>query len=340
MSREQRRHSSEDGLVHGTTAGAARSLPLCMQMSKGGQQQATPDVYTVPPKCRMVFHMRDEVSKYKGPIHGSEEDRTGCGEKTSRGAGDGYSPQPQPRRYPPKKSSSNKCTKTVSFREPEPWRECLTAADDIQSTEAATIVVATATVPSYMYSDGVKIADPLAVVSESEDPPLATLKPAMALSSPLIETNLSASDLYWHRNQQSLSQGSHDLKKSLPTAPGAFPLATTPAQPHHHHHQRNMSAPSVTAFIAPSSTSLPQPGVISRSYSSGQPRTPMASGAKSAKSSNSQISGNRFSRLWKSVAHKYNNNPAHGHEVRMQVSDRPGGMVGPRTELEPLVSMG
>ncbi|KAF9994522.1 hypothetical protein BGZ80_000723 [Entomortierella chlamydospora] len=107
VSREQRRHSSDDG------------------QSQPGQG------FVIPTKCRMVFHMRDEVSKDKGSS--VEEDKTGLSEK--RG---GCTPQQQPRQYqrpaPVKKTGSNKCAKRVSFKEPEPWREaCAEASEAVAS---------------------------------------------------------------------------------------------------------------------------------------------------------------------------------------------------------------
>ncbi|KAF9170975.1 hypothetical protein BGX20_008264 [Mortierella sp. AD010] len=112
VSREQRRHSA-DG------------------QSQPGQG------FVIPTKCRMVFHMRDEVSKGKGPS--GEEDKTGLSEK--RG---GCTPQQQPRQYqrpaPLKKTGSNKCAKRVSFKEPEPWREaCAEEPEEVASVAAEAI---------------------------------------------------------------------------------------------------------------------------------------------------------------------------------------------------------
>ncbi|KAF9432615.1 hypothetical protein BGZ76_010557 [Entomortierella beljakovae] len=120
----QRRFPSEDGL---TTSAAHRSIPLSVCLSGNGQKG--PDQgFAIPTRCKMVFHMRDEVSKNK------PDEKNGLNEKRGDSA-----PQQQPRQYqrplPLKKNGSNKSVKRVSFKEPEPWRETVAtvAAADTDS---------------------------------------------------------------------------------------------------------------------------------------------------------------------------------------------------------------
>ncbi|KAF9950635.1 hypothetical protein BGZ70_001285, partial [Mortierella alpina] len=155
--REQRRHSSEDGLIN------TRILAMCL--SRSHQEPPIDDEFAIPSKCRMVFHMRDEVSKVKGQLSttttaaaaaGREEDKTGLGAKRN------FRPQQQPRQqrynnndpmqqqpmreFGLKKSASTKCAKSVSFKEPEPWKNCTQQQQQLTGA-AATAESTAATAP-------------------------------------------------------------------------------------------------------------------------------------------------------------------------------------------------
>ncbi|KAF8939195.1 hypothetical protein EDD21DRAFT_360222 [Dissophora ornata] len=317
--RGQRRHSSEDGLMHG-----ARSLPLSMYMSNG-QQPPTDNVYPIPSKCAMVFHMRDEVPRPKG-MNGDEKVRGGP------------RPQSQPRVYqqkpqfPLKKSASAKCGKTVSFKEPEPWRELST-----ESSAGKAVATIAATVVGAEGAEGAKAEEPLVILLGLGSPQLATCEqqtaeasssppacvPAIMLTRPSVDSHLQEAGSMTHRLESEARHVSAPAAyPKTPSEPAARPVPTRPGQGHH----RNMSAPNTSALSSPSS---PPPN-ISRSISTGHVLAGTA-----AKSSKPPGSGNRFSRLWKNVAHKY----GHNHAVRVQMDERPG-VIRRGSDLEPLVTVG
>ncbi|KAF9115268.1 hypothetical protein BGX27_008389 [Mortierella sp. AM989] len=277
LSREQRRHSSEDGL---TTSVAVRSLPLSMSLSSNGQSQPEQGL-TIPTKCRMVFHMRDEVSKVKSPSR--EEEKTGLSEKKG-----GCTPQQEPRQYqrpvPLKKNPSNKGVKRVSFKEPEPWRE----------SPAVPATLATEAVES------------LVVLSEPSE-----LEQVLEYDSTVIATSTTATD----STQSSIDTVIEPLVRSSSAPPRTPSKISTPsAQPRPSRptnvHQRNMSAPSLSAFAASSANSD-----IPVNIQGSQPQ-------KGSKSKSGSGPGNRFSRLWKNVAQKY----SHNHGIR--ADHGPGSMIG------------
>ncbi|KAF9345336.1 hypothetical protein BGX26_003258 [Mortierella sp. AD094] len=252
VSREQRRHSSEDG-------------------------QSQPEQgFVIPTKCRMVFHMRDEVSKVKGPS--AEEDKTGLSEK--RG---GYTPQQQPRQYqrpaPPKKTGSNKCAKRVSFKEPEPWREACAEAPEAVATAAAEAVESLAVLLEPVESEHVR----------ESDTTVSTVSTTATRSTPtLIKKKETAVDSLV-RSSSVPPRAPSKVSNPPPSTPPNYSRPTNG-------HQRNMSEPLFSAFAAPSTGS----NILNST-----------NGSQSQKGSKS-TSGNRFSRLWKNVAQKY----GHSHGIQ------------------------
>ncbi|KAG0054800.1 hypothetical protein BGZ83_010362 [Gryganskiella cystojenkinii] len=328
--KEQRRHSSEDGLV---TSSAA---PLIQE-------------HAIPPKCRMVFHMRDEVSKVKGSCpssaNGSGHTRSG---NLYRAGGDGgyasFRPQQQPRQwqavpqYPLKTTTSLKTPKTVSFQEPEPW--------DIVS---APVIL----VPEKKSERGTIMITP------PTTPPKSTsllAQPEITLTRPTFESE---------RQEDEDDEENEKIDSALPRTtatnpatrlgpPSSTPAIRSSATLEHRGHTRNLSAPSPSASALKKTTTTsimtaPLPLIRSATASSstnGGVPSPPSSGR-----------GSRISRLWRSVAQKVtHSNHQSGH--RQDSSNGNGGpnyssknqlshhhlvnarkVIGHGSDLEPLVVM-
>ncbi|KAF9953684.1 hypothetical protein BGZ72_005229 [Mortierella alpina] len=309
--REQRRHSSEDGLIN------TRILAMCL--SRSHQEPPIDDDFAIPSKCRMVFHMRDEVSKVKGqaPAARREEDKTGLGAKRN------FRPQQQPRQqryndnmqqpvreFGLKKSASTKCAKTVSFKEPEPWKNCSQAPATAESTATTASLIAlgkdenkTETEPSVILSEPISLCSAYA----AEQPSSSTTS-AMYLSG------------------ESTTVGPA-RPSSAPASYEKSTTSTSAATRGRTGHQRNFSESSI-----PSTTS-------SSSLSTANSRGRTVSTTTSPPSSK-----NRFSRLWKSLAQRYTHNHQHQQQhphgvARLHVADGPGGLIRRGSDLEPLVAM-
>ncbi|KAG0197741.1 hypothetical protein BGX28_008736 [Mortierella sp. GBA30] len=338
VSRAQRRHSSEDGLIN------TRFLAMCLSRSQ--QQPPIDDDFAIPSKCRMVFHMRDEVSKVKEqqqvPGGGTEEDKTGLSAKKN------FRPLQQPRqkRYSEmmhsrrqaegeemglKKSASTKCAKSVSFKEPEPWKACSTAAA-IDSTTTASTQQGAVDVKAKKRDPSVILSEPISLCPslwEQQPSPEVSATPSGRLATAPLTQPSSGS-----------KKATNDSNARPSSAPAAYNSSKTKTPSVSlQGHQRNVSAPS----SAPSLSSTPpsSSAISTRDDSKGRMTTPPSS-------------GNKFSRLWKSLAQRYIHHhhqqqqqeqqqqqyPHHPGVVRMHISEGPGGLIRRGSDLEPLVSVG
>ncbi|KAF9566619.1 hypothetical protein EC968_003711 [Mortierella alpina] len=330
--REQRRHSSEDGLI------STRILAMCL--SRSHQEPPIDDDFAIPSKCRMVFHMRDEVSKVKGQTSaasGREEDKTGL-KRNSRPQQQprqqqryNHDPMQQPmREFGLKKSASTKCAKTVSFKEPEPWKTCTTTTPQASTTAESTAATTTATTTAPL----------MGLLSQDEKRRTETEQPAVMLSEPI-----SLCDSYAAAEQPSLAtaSGSHLSVESTAaglTRPSSAPASyekrgtassstSAPARTRQGH-QRNLSESSLPS----SSSSASLLNADSRGRTTSTTTTP-------------PTSKSRFSRLWKSLAQRYTHHHQHQQQqqqhphgvARLHVSDGPGGLIRRGSDLEPLVAM-
>ncbi|KAF9981739.1 hypothetical protein BGZ75_006911 [Mortierella antarctica] len=316
--REQRRHSSEDGLI------STRILAMCL--SRSHQEPPIDDEFAIPSKCRMVFHMRDEVSKVKGgqtsTAAGREEDKTGLGAKRN------FRPQQQPRqqRYNPhdnmqqpmrefglKKSASTKCAKTVSFKEPEPWKTFTQAAAATAAATAESTATTTAPLISLGQDEKTTETEPAVILSE----------PISLCSSYAAEQPSSATPPTKHLSVESTAAADTTRPSS---APASYEKTAARARPGH---QRNLSESSL-----PSSSS----GSLTSNANVGGRVISTATTPPSSKS--------RFGRLWKSLAQRYTHHHQHQQQqqhphgvARLHVSDGPGGLIRRGSDLEPLVAM-
>ncbi|CAO3565935.1 unnamed protein product [Mortierella alpina] len=323
--REQRRHSSEDGLI------STRILAMCL--SRSHQEPPIDDEFAIPSKCRMVFHMRDEVSKVKGQLPaataaGREEDKTGLGAKRN------FRPQQQPRQqryhndtmpqqptreFGLKKSTSTKCAKSVSFKEPEPWKNCT------QGGVAATAESTAATAPLIRFlgqdeketgtePEQVILSEPISLSSS-----YAAEQPSSAATTPA-RMHLSVESTASGLTRPSSAPASYEKSMTTSTSTAATARARQG-------HQRNLSESSL-----PSSTS--SSAQLSNANSRGRVNSTTTATPPSSKS--------RFSRLWKSLAQRYTHHHQHQQPhgaARLHVADGPGGLIRRGSDLEPLVAM-
>ncbi|GJJ74730.1 hypothetical protein EMPS_07088 [Entomortierella parvispora] len=246
----QRRQSSEDGLTTSTTHDLA-----------------------IPTKCRMVFHMRDEVSKVKGLC-------------ANDGGLANFRPLPQPRQwqaapqYPLRATTSLKTTKTVSFQEPEPWKK--RSSEEITSPRVVLIS-----------KDEVSSRKPTALVTRS---------------------TLQADD---ERGQ--LSDEAEDATTATATAAtnvvarpasASVPAIRPSAVMEDRGHAGNFSAPSPSADSSMAQRMEAKPLPMARTSTNNSYNSSSNTGKGSPPTSNG---GNRFSRLWKSVAQKVGTGHSHSH---------------------------
>ncbi|KAI7832773.1 hypothetical protein BC939DRAFT_434319, partial [Gamsiella multidivaricata] len=323
-SQGQRRHSSEDGLVHGhghehgvgQNEDGTRCLPLSMYISNGPQPPSE-NVYAIPTKCRMVFHMRDEISRpHRGPGAGAAG-----ADKTRRGSVPQQQQQRQSRQFrqtpefPLKKSQSAKCTKTVSFKELDQWKDPSTARTAVDEDIEGKV--------------GTKVGgEPPSAKISTRATMMRSGGEAGGVSVPMLIRPSIEGDL-----------GTSGRSTSMPVSrvpPSSLPARPAQPRPSAQTHHRNLSTPSPSTPPSSSSSSSQTPataGMVPRTMSTGAERSFRTK-------STDLVSGGKFSRLWRSVAHRVS---SHGHQHdggQATIGGRGGGGDGAvASDLEPLVAI-
>ncbi|KAK3834876.1 MAG: hypothetical protein JOS17DRAFT_738019 [Linnemannia elongata] len=351
--REQRRHSSEDGLA--SYRRSASSPPTSCIVDNINTNK-----YAIPPKCRMVFHMRDEVPRPR------EEEKTGLSEKRFYQ----YRPQPQARARihslssssdqtleegsmlspltsspaPMKKPSSGKCAKMVSFKEPEPWRDITppppshqppstlsssSSAEtekqgDCHDTKQVRMLFTRLDIPTIMVTEPQQQQKQSTSASSASTPPVRRpmSEPILSVGSTVLSTSSSSSSpSSAHRHIQVTRQKSSTppLGSSSSSSPSSS-AADEPLTSATSRHRRNLSMPVQST----SSSSL-----------SNVPRRMQAGQGLMVEEPKSK-SGNKLLRLWRSATQKYGNHHSHHHN---QQASGVGFLGGKGSDLEPLVSM-
>ncbi|KAG9066745.1 hypothetical protein KI688_012654 [Linnemannia hyalina] len=343
VEREQRRHSSEDGLASYRRSASSSPPTSCIVDNINSNK------YAIPPKCRTVFHMRDEVPRPR------EEEKTGLSEKRFYQ----YRPQPQPRaRFHSLSSSSDqtqeegsilspltssptstkkpnggKSAKMVSFKEPEPWRDVtppppshqppssLSSSSSAetekqggcQDTRQARMLFTRLDVPTIMVTEPQQQQKQSTSASSSASTPTVRRpmsEPILSGGSTMLSTlsSSSSSPSSAHRNIQATRQKS---------SPPSSSVADEPLSSSTSRHRRNLSMP-VQSTSSSSSSHVP------KRMQAGQ--GPMVEEPKTK-------SGNKLLRLWKSATQKYGSHHSHHHNHQV------GLLGGKGSDLEPLVSM-
>lgn len=352
--REQRRHSSEDGLASYRRSASSSPPTSCIV------DNVNTNKYAIPPNCRMVFHMRDEVPRPR------EEEKTGLSEKRFYQ----YRPQPQPRArihslssssdqaqeegsmlspltsspIPTKKPNSGKCTKMVSFKEPEPWRDVtppppshqppssLSSSSSAESEKQGDCHDAKQVRMQFTRLDipTIMVTEPQQQQKQSTSASSSASTVHRPMSEPILSggstvlstsSSSSSSPSSEHRHIQATRQ-----KSSIPpprSSSSSSPSLSATDEPHSSttsRHRRNLSMP-VQSTSSSSSSNVP------RRMQAGQ--GPMVEEPKSK-------SGNKLLRLWRSATQKYGNHHSHPHNHQ---ASGVGFLGGKGSDLEPLVSM-
>ncbi|KAK5814446.1 hypothetical protein F5H01DRAFT_346647 [Linnemannia elongata] len=344
--REQRRHSSEDGLASYRRSASSSPPTSCIVDNINSNK------YAIPPKCRMVFHMRDEVPRPR------EEDKTELSEKRFYQ----YRPQPQPRARihslssssdqaqeegsmlspltsspaPVKKPNSGKCAKMVSFKEPEPWRDVTppppsqppsslsssSSAEtenqgDSHDTKQVRMLFTRLDIPTIMVTEPQQQQNQSTSASSTASPPTVRRpmsEPILSGGSTVLSTSSSSSPSSAHRHIEATRQ------KSSTPPPRSSSAADEPLSSVTSRHRRNLSMP-VQSTSSSSSSNVPM------RMQAGQ--GPMVEEPKAK-------SGNKLLRLWRSATQKYGNHHSHHHNHQ---AAGVGFLGGKGSDLEPLVSM-
>ncbi|KAF8945307.1 hypothetical protein BGZ47_002900 [Haplosporangium gracile] len=356
VKREQRRHSSDDGLAFYRRSASSSPPTSCIVDNINNNK------YAIPPKCRMVFHMRDEVPRPR------EEDKTELSEKRFYQ----YRPQPQPRvrirslysssdqgqekgsmlspltstSTPMKKPNSGKCAKMVSFKEPESWRDVTppppshqppsslsSSAEtekqgDPHDTKQVRMLLTRLNIPTIMVTEPQQQKQSTsASASASTSTPTAVRRP---MSEPILSggsTVLSTSSPLSSSSSPSSSAHRH-IQATRATSPPRFSSASSPSL------SSSADGPlSSTTSRHHRSLSMTVQSTFS-SPSSNVPRRMQAGQGPMVEESKTK-SGNKFLRLWRSATQKYGNHHHHSHQSNGGV----GFLGGKGSDLEPLVSM-
>ncbi|KAI1313367.1 hypothetical protein EDD11_002677 [Mortierella claussenii] len=270
--REQRRYSFEDGLTahcgsSSTLSTPRYSLPLSMSLNAdNGHQSSCNETFAIPSKCRMVFHMRDEVTKIKAR-DGDDKSRASLASSSStRGGlekravgGYYYRPQSPPRiypsskpqspanqyqqtpHYPLKKTLSGKTPKSVSFKDLEPSREISAA-----STSASTTIAITA----------VSMMDMSGSAAGLSGPHITAEQPLIILSDPVGHPPSSSIPTSSEAVAPTIGSDGGKVTECSVTSPTSSSPTTTRPSPAQRQtdHQRSMSAPSSSAFSSDSAS--------------------------------------------------------------------------------------
>ncbi|KAF9138330.1 hypothetical protein BG015_002428 [Linnemannia schmuckeri] len=357
--REQRRHSSEDGLASYRRSASSSPPTSCIVDNINNNK------YAIPPKCRMVFHMRDEVPRPR------EEDKTGLSEKRFYQ----YRPQPQPRARihslssspdqgqeegsmlspltsspaPMKKPNSGKCVKMVSFKEPEPWRDVTppppphqppsslsSSAEtekqgDPHDTKLARMLFTRLDIPTIMVTEpqqqkqsasaSASASTPIAVRRPISEPILSGGSTVLSTSSPLSSSSSPSSSAHRHIQATRKKSATPPPRLSSTSLPSPSSSADDPLSSTTSRHRRNLSMPVQSTSPSSPSSNVP------RRMQAGQ--GPMVEEPKTK-------SGNKLLRLWRSATQKYGN---HHHHHNHQSNGGIGFLGGKGSDLEPLVSM-
>ncbi|KAF9917673.1 hypothetical protein FBU30_000631, partial [Linnemannia zychae] len=323
--REQRRHSSEDGLTSCLRTPSS-SLPTSIDNNSSSNSSVS---YAIPTKCQMVFYMRDEVPRPR------EEDKTGLSEKRCYQ----YRPQLQPRvrfhssnrqlqmgdegsmlspptsHTPMKKPNSS--GKSVSFKEPEPWRDVtpVPPSSSIQAEKQENnqqpkhqvrMLFTRLDIPTIKITEPEENHESLASSSQSIRRP--TSEPILCSGSTMLS---SLSSTHRHTQGHSPSRGKSSTPPPRLSASNDQSFSVTASR-----HRRNMSMPSQSSIVASS-----PPSVI--------PKKAQTCSSNGMFDEPKIKSGNRLLRLWKSATHKYSNHHAGAHGVGLRKG----------SDLEPLVSL-
>ncbi|KAF9900928.1 hypothetical protein EC991_006735 [Linnemannia zychae] len=360
IARDQRRHSSEDGRPCAT--GTTSSPPLNNRPSSS--PPASFDKYAIPPKCRMVFHMRDEVPRPR------EEDKTGLSENRFYQ----YRPQLQPRgrihtqspsssssssadksqdegsslstpisSIPVKKPNTGKCAKMVSFKEPEPWRDVTPPPPpfvvqnekrDRQEAKQIRILFTRLDIPTITVTEPnqQKQQQQMREISSSALTPTVrrpTSEPILSNGSTVLSSSSSSSLRHVQAATRASTSTPPPTESSSPNQQQPFSSAMGGR------HRRNMSMP-IQFVSSPSPLTAAGSNVPGR-MQAGQGGAMIVEPRTTATTK----SGNRLLRLWKSATQKYSSHYSHhhsGHHLH-GAANGVGCLGGKGSDLEPLVSM-